>query len=173
MRKPLKLILYRHGDSWAAKTLAGVTLALFTGVLAFFTFKIWQTANKLKQMEGDTSGLYENKDFWLKYSIFYDNYKKDFWWIFVPAIIYMFAKGCVLAAADGHGLAQTIAQLVIEVCSKGSLFFPYLKIPQLLTGSSAWFIDLESPVREKVWQRHKHLHPGCSSALRRLHSCVR
>ncbi|PBP26410.1 transient receptor potential ion channel [Diplocarpon rosae] len=109
---------FTHGDSWAAKTLAGVTLAIFTGVLAFFTYKIWSTANELKKTDGDSSGLYENKAFWLKYSIFYDNYKKDFWWIFVPAIIYMFAKGCVLAAGDGHGLFQTIAQLIIEICSK-------------------------------------------------------
>ncbi|EKD15487.1 uncharacterized protein L3040_009185 [Drepanopeziza brunnea f. sp. 'multigermtubi'] len=107
---------FTRGDSWAAKTLAGVTLAIFTGVLAFFTYRIWSTANQLKKMEGDTSGLYENKDFWLKYSIFYDNYKKDFWWIFVPAIVYMFAKGCILAATDGHGLGQTISQLVIEMC---------------------------------------------------------
>jgi hypothetical protein len=105
---------FTHGDSWAAKTLAALTLTAFTGVLAWFTFKIWQTANRLKRMDGDAAALYENKDFWLKYSMFYDSYKKDFWWLFVPAIAYMFAKGCVLAAADGHGLTQTIAQLIIE-----------------------------------------------------------
>ncbi|CAL3962282.1 hypothetical protein PZA11_000514 [Diplocarpon coronariae] len=118
---------FTHGDSWAAITLAGVTLAIFTGILAFFTFKIWSTANELKKTKGDSSGLYENKDFWLKYSIFYDNYQKDFWWIFVPAIIYMFAKGCTLAAADGHGLSQTIAQLIIEICMLGLLIWnrPY------------------------------------------------
>jgi hypothetical protein len=108
---------FTHGDSWAAQTLAGVTLGIFTGVLTFFVFKIWHTARKLKQVEGDASGLYENKETWLKYSLFYDSYKKDFWWLFVPAIVYMFAKGCVLAAADGHGLAQTVAQLVIECLS--------------------------------------------------------
>lgn len=69
-------------------------------------------------MDGDASGLYDQKDFWMKYSLFYDCYKKDFWWLFIPTIIYMFAKGCVLAAADGHGLAQTIAQLVIEGLSR-------------------------------------------------------
>jgi hypothetical protein len=79
---------FTHGDSWAAKALAGVTLALFTGVLGFFTFKIWQTARRLKRIEGDVSGLYEDKQTWLKYSLFYDSYKKDFWWLFVPIIIY-------------------------------------------------------------------------------------
>ncbi|PQE19965.1 transient receptor potential ion channel protein [Rutstroemia sp. NJR-2017a BVV2] len=105
---------FTHGDSWAAKLLAGLTLGIFTSVLAFFAFKIWSAARQLKQTEGDTSGLYEKKDNWLKYSMFYENYRKDFWWLFIPALIYMFAKGCVLAAADGNGLTQTVAQLIIE-----------------------------------------------------------
>ncbi|ORY66322.1 uncharacterized protein BCR38DRAFT_456899 [Pseudomassariella vexata] len=107
---------FTHGDSWAAKTLAGVTLALFTAVLAFFTYKIWSTAQKLKNAEGDPSGLYEDKDIWVKYSLFYESYKKSYWWLFVPAIVYMFAKGCILAIGDGHGMAQTIAQLIVEGC---------------------------------------------------------
>lgn len=105
---------FTHGDSWAAKTLAGVTLGLFTGVLAFFSYKIWSTAQKLKSAEGDVTGLYDDKDTWVKYSLFYESYRKNYWWIFVPTIIYMFAKGCCLAAGDGHGMAQTIAQLIIE-----------------------------------------------------------
>ncbi|KAH8602508.1 hypothetical protein B0O99DRAFT_531463 [Bisporella sp. PMI_857] len=118
---------FTHGDSWAAQTLAGITLATFTGVLAFFGWKIWQTARKLKQVDGDASGLYDRKEHWLKYSLFYDSYKKDFWWLFVPVIVYMFAKGCVLAAADGHGLSQTIGQLVIECVMLGLLIWnrPY------------------------------------------------
>jgi hypothetical protein len=105
---------FTHGDSWAAKTLAGVTLGLFTGILAFFSWKIWWTARKLKMAEGDASALYDDKDIWVKYSLFYESYKKDYWWIFVPTIFYMFAKGFTLAAADGHGMVQTIAQLIIE-----------------------------------------------------------
>ncbi len=105
---------FTHGDSWAAKTLAGVTLAIFTGILAFFSWKIWIVASKLKEAEGDASGLYEDKKIWVKYSLFYESYKKNYWWVFVPAIVYMFAKGCALAVADGSGMAQTIAQLVIE-----------------------------------------------------------
>ncbi|KUI66168.1 Flavin carrier protein 2 [Cytospora mali] len=105
---------FTNGDSWAAKTLAGVTLALFTGVLAFFAYKIFTTAKKLREANGDVSQLYENKDMWIRYSLFYENYKKDYWWIFVPTILYMFAKGCILAAGDTHGLAQTIGQLIVE-----------------------------------------------------------
>lgn len=58
---------FTHGDSWAAITLAAVTLALFTGILAFFSWKIWSTARKLKETEGDTTSLYEDKLYWRKY----------------------------------------------------------------------------------------------------------
>ena len=105
---------FTHGDSYVAKTLAGVTLALFTGILVFFCWKIWSTARKLRRMEGDIAGLYEDKSIWVKYSLFYESYRKDYWWIFVPTIVYMFAKGVCLAAMDGHGMAQSITQLIIE-----------------------------------------------------------
>jgi hypothetical protein len=118
---------FTHGDSWAAKLLAGLTLAIFTGVLSFFTFRIWQLARKFKQTEGDGSRLYRDEDMWRKYSLFYDSYKKDMWWVFIPAILYAFAKGCILASANGHGLVQTIAQLVVEVIMLGMLIWnkPY------------------------------------------------
>ncbi len=105
---------FTHGDSWAAKALAGVTFGIFTAILGFFTFRIWQLAHKYKELEGDASALFEDKETWVKYSLFYDTYKKGYWWLFMPAIVYMFAKGCVLAAGDGHGLAQTAGQLIIE-----------------------------------------------------------
>ena len=105
---------FTNGDSWAAKALAAATLGLFTALLAFFTFRIWQLARKYKRAEGDTSGLYEDKATWRKYSLFYDSYKRGYWWIFVPSIVYMFAKGCVIAGGNGHGLSQTAGQLIIE-----------------------------------------------------------
>jgi len=105
---------FTNGDSWAAKTLAGVTLGIFTAILMFFTFRIWQLANKFKKLEGDASALYEDKETWRKYSLFYENFKKGYWWMFVPAIVYMFAKGCIIAGGDGHGLAQTAGQLIVE-----------------------------------------------------------
>lgn len=105
---------FTHGDSWAAKALAGVTLGVFTAILGFWTFRIWQVARRFKKHEGDSGALYENKETWKKYKIFYEDYKRGYWWLFIPTIIYMFAKGCVLASADGHGLVQTAGQLIIE-----------------------------------------------------------
>lgn len=105
---------FTNGDSWAAKVLAGVTFAIFTATLGVFTFRIWQLARRSKRAEGDTSVLFEDKETWRKYSLFYDNYKRGYWWLFMPAIVYMFAKGCVIAAGNGHGLVQTAGQLIIE-----------------------------------------------------------
>ncbi|KAL9580552.1 MAG: hypothetical protein Q9203_006257 [Teloschistes exilis] len=105
---------FTNGDSWAAKVLAGVTFAIFTAILGVFTFRIWQLARRSKRAEGDTSVLFEDKETWRKYSLFYDNYKRGYWWLFMPAIVYMFAKGCVIAAGNGHGLVQTAGQLIIE-----------------------------------------------------------
>lgn len=105
---------FTQRDSWATKALAGATLFIFTAILGFFGWKIYSTAKRLKQNEGDASGLYEDKDIWIRYSLFYESYRKDYWWIFVPTIIYMFAKGCVMAATDGHGMVQTASQLIIE-----------------------------------------------------------
>ncbi|RMZ91547.1 hypothetical protein DV736_g1200, partial [Chaetothyriales sp. CBS 134916] len=105
---------FTNGDSWAAKLLAGLTLGLFTSILAFFTWRIFSVAHKLRRTEGTTASLYENKETWKKYKIFYENYKLGCWWLFVPAIIYMFAKGCILASANDHGLVQSVGQLIIE-----------------------------------------------------------
>jgi len=105
---------FTQGDSWVAKLLAGLTLALFTGILVFFSWKIWSLARMYKREDGDASGLYDDKETWHKYSIFYESYKKTYWWVFIPIIMYMFARGVIIAAGEGHGLFQTIGQLIIE-----------------------------------------------------------
>lgn len=118
---------FTRGDSWAATALAAVTLAIFTGILAFFSWKIWNTARKLNASNGDANDLYDEKSIWVKYSLFYDSYKKQYWWLFLPLIIYMAVKGCVLAAADGSGRTQTIAVLIVEAAMLGLLLWsrPY------------------------------------------------
>lgn len=121
------VVQFTQGDSWAAKTLAGVTLALFTGVLAFFSWKIWVTAWRVRKADGDASALYEDKKIWVKYSLFYESYKKSYWWIFIPTIVYMFTKGVVLALTDGAGRVQTASMIAIEGLFLGLLVFlrPY------------------------------------------------
>jgi hypothetical protein len=108
------LFQFFQGDSWAAKTLAGVTLALFTSVLVWFTWRIFSLARKYKMADGDASALYDNKETWRNYSLFYENYKKSYYWLFVPVIVYLFARGTIVAAGDGHGLVQTGGQLIVE-----------------------------------------------------------
>ena len=114
---------FTNGDSWAAKLLAGITLAFFTLVLGWFTWRIFTKAREFKKLDGDASRLYEDKETWVKYSLFYDNYKKQYWVFFVPVMIYMFAKGCVIAGAYGHGLVQAGGQLVIEAIMLGLLLW--------------------------------------------------
>ena len=105
---------FTHGDSWAAKLLAGVILGLFTAILGFYVWKITSVVRKIKKLHGDSSALFDDKPTWKKYYIFYGNYRSGYWWLFIPAIVYMFAKGCILAAGTGHGLAQSAGQLIVE-----------------------------------------------------------
>ncbi|KAJ5476217.1 hypothetical protein N7475_001946 [Penicillium sp. IBT 31633x] len=117
----------KKGDSWAAKLLAAVTLSIFTAVLLFFAIRIVYMARKYKKLEGDTDRLYEDKETWKKYSLFYDNYKKDFWWLFIPVIVYALVKGCIIAGGEGNGLFQSAGQLACEVLLLGLLVWsrPY------------------------------------------------
>lgn len=118
---------FTNGDSWAAKILAAVTFSLFTCVLAGFSWRIYSKAHEYKKADGDSSRLYDDKDTWIKYSLFYENYKQGYWWLFVPTIVYMFARGAVIAGANGHGLIQTGGQLIVESLFLGLLLWarPY------------------------------------------------
>lgn len=107
---------FKVGDSWAAKIIAGVALGIFTILLLAFTFKIYQKAHQRgSEYEDGGDALFDDKETWMRYGFFYENYKKSYWWIFVPVIVYMAARGCIIAALDGHGLAQTSAQLGVDV----------------------------------------------------------
>ncbi len=46
--------------------------------------------------------------------MFYDTYKKNYWLFFLPSIVYMFAKGCIIAGGEGHGMVQAAGQLIVE-----------------------------------------------------------
>ncbi|EED23597.1 DUF907 domain protein [Talaromyces stipitatus ATCC 10500] len=105
---------FTRGDSWAAKLLAALTLAAFTALLAGFSIRIWILARRYKKAQGDNSVMYEDKEIWRRYSLFYDSYKRSYWWIFIPAIVYSFVKGCIIAGGNGHGLVQSGGQLIVE-----------------------------------------------------------
>ena len=123
------LYQFRNGDSWGAHVLAAVTLAAFTGVLGAFAVRIFILARRQKARDDENEAaalkgdgehkphdkLFEDKKNMRKYGLFYDQFKTDFWWIFLPLIIYAFAKGAFIALGDGHGLIQTVGQLACEV----------------------------------------------------------
>ncbi|KAG0636574.1 hypothetical protein HOY80DRAFT_891153 [Tuber brumale] len=123
------LYQFRNGDSWGAHVLAGVTLAVFTGVLGFFAVRIFILARRQKAIDDENEAaalkgdgehkphdkLFEHKPYMRRYGLFYDQFKTDFWWIFLPLIIYAFAKGAFIALGDGHGLVQTVGQLGCEI----------------------------------------------------------
>lgn len=108
------LYQFSHGDSWGAHALAGATLGVFTAILLFFAVKIFTVARKAKKSEGGPEALYENKPYMRKYGLFYDQFKSNFYWIFVPMIVYAFVKAAFLAFGDGHGLIQVAGQLACE-----------------------------------------------------------
>lgn len=105
---------FKNGDSWGANLLAGVTLAVFSGVLGFFAFRIFSVARASRKSANGKEELFLHKPYLRKYGLFYDQYKSDFWWIFFPLIIYAFAKASFIALGDGHGLVQTVGQLACE-----------------------------------------------------------
>lgn len=109
------LFQFTHHDSWAATLLAAVTLGVVMGILIYYIVSIFRTARKVKKEQGHAWALYDDKKIWLKYSIFYDVYKKKYWWFFIPVIFYAVCKACVLAGLNGHGLAQTIGLSIVEV----------------------------------------------------------
>lgn len=103
-----------QGDSIGAKVLAGATLSIFTAVLGWYGWKIWSLAREYQSTDGDVSALYENKETWRNYSHFYESYKKRYWWMFIPVIVFMFARGLIIAMGDGHGTVQVVAQIILE-----------------------------------------------------------
>lgn len=109
------LYQFKSGDSWGAHALAAVTLVTFTAILAFFAFRIFTVARHAKVSAEGQEQLFIHKPYMRKYGLFYDQFKSNFWWIFLPLIVYAFAKGAFIALGDGHGLIQTVGQLSCEL----------------------------------------------------------
>jgi len=109
------LYQFTKGDSWAAHLLAALTLLIFTGILGFFAVKIFLVARRVKKLEGNPDGLFLNKPYMRRYGLFYDQFKSNFWWVFLPLIFYAFMKAAFIALGDGHGLIQAAGQLACEL----------------------------------------------------------
>ena len=109
------LYQFTRGDSWGAHILAAGTLLFFTALLGFFVIKIFLIARKVRQAEGSPDALFLNKPYMRRYGLFYDQFKSNFWWLFVPLIFYAFGKAAFIALGDGHGLIQAVGQLGCEL----------------------------------------------------------
>ena len=105
---------FRAGDSWAASLLAGITLAIFTAVIAFFTVRIFSLAAKAKRLEGGVDELYEHEPWMKRYGFFYDQFKSRLWRFFVPIIILSLIRAILLVFASGSAMGQTIGILAAE-----------------------------------------------------------
>ena len=109
------LYQFSRGDSWGAHVLAALTLLFFTAILGFFIVKIIIVARRAKKFEGGPDALFLQKPNMRRYGLFYDQFKSNFWWIFVPMIVYAFMKAAFIALGDGHGLLQAGGQLACEL----------------------------------------------------------
>jgi len=105
---------FRAGDSWAADLLAAVTLATFTGVIAFFTIRIFYLASKARKLESGLNELYEHEPWARKYGFFYDSFKSNLWWFFIPILLMALIRALFIVFANGHGLAQAVGIIVSE-----------------------------------------------------------
>lgn len=106
---------FQANDAWGPTILAAVSLAIFTGILGFFIVRIWVTARKQIKIHGSVARLFEDKEMWIKYSLFYDNLKRDTWWFFAVYLFYGITRMTFLGALQGKGLAQTISILTIDI----------------------------------------------------------
>jgi hypothetical protein len=105
---------FHAGDSWAAALLAAVTLALFTGIIIFFTIRIFCLASKARKLEGGVDELYEHQPWMRKYGFFYDQFKSRLWWFFVPILIMSLVRAVFIVFAGGNGMVQAIGILAAE-----------------------------------------------------------
>jgi Transient receptor potential (TRP) ion channel len=108
------LFQFRDGDSWAAAVIAGITLGLFTGILIFFTVRIFYLASKARKLDGGLDELYEHEPWMRKYGYFYDQFKSRLFWFFVPILILSLVRSVFLVFGAGSGMVQAIGILAAE-----------------------------------------------------------
>lgn len=112
------LYQFKNGDSWAATFLAALSLAVFSGVILFFTVQITRIARHGRHAEE----LYQHKPHLRRYGLFYDQFKSQFWWFFIPCILYSLLKSVFVVFGQGHGLVQVVGCLALEVLFLAGLF---------------------------------------------------
>lgn len=119
----LTLYQFTLSDSWCITLLAAVTFGSFTLILILFTIKIFylvflKSEKKAMTNENFKNGpqsLFDYQPWIKKYGVFYDEFKVDFWWVFVIMFFAVFGRNAFISLGVGHPIVQIIGQLVIDV----------------------------------------------------------
>ncbi|GMM37649.1 hypothetical protein DASC09_049740 [Saccharomycopsis crataegensis] len=128
----LSLYQFRIKDSWATILLAALTFSIFTFILMAFALRIWYlayiaskkqaAADEEEQVNGrrfstlsGAHSLFHHKPWISRYGVFYDEFKVDFWWVFMIIFLAVFGRNAFIALGVGHPLIQIFGQLAIDV----------------------------------------------------------
>lgn len=111
-------------DSGAVRALAAVSFVVSTAVLLAFSWKIWDIP---RRDGGSPAALFQDERNWARYSIFYSWYRREFWWVFLPTLVYKFARG-IISLLRRWGAPQVGVKLVAELAMLGLLVWsrPYV-----------------------------------------------
>ncbi|KAJ6164268.1 TRP-like family [Penicillium chermesinum] len=103
-------------DSVAEIILAISMWLIFTGILAFATFRVFQRAQAAKALnEHPAYTLYSDLTTLTKWGFLYVNYRATAYFFIVPVLAYTIIKGMVTAFAQSAWVAQSIILLVLEL----------------------------------------------------------
>lgn len=109
------LYQWKNGDSWAASLLAALSMAIMTGIIVWFSIRIFDIAMHPKTPgRHGSETLFHHKPYLRKYGLLYEQFKSRSWWAYIPLTVYSLLKATLIALADGHGLAQVAGCMACE-----------------------------------------------------------
>lgn len=112
---------FKIGESWGPQLLAALTFAIKTIVLFWFSLRITYLARQTSKEGRGFEYLFEYKPYISRYGLFYDQFRTDHWWCFIPTLGATFARNAFVALGHGNGMVQIIGQLVVDCLLTGLL----------------------------------------------------
>ncbi|KAJ5907913.1 hypothetical protein N7495_000595 [Penicillium taxi] len=102
-------------DSAAEVVLAITMWLIMSAVLAFAAFKVVHRGFSSRALnESPAYTLYSDPVCMTKWGFLYINYKAQYYWFMVPALVYTVVKGMIIAFAQTNWEAQAIVLLILE-----------------------------------------------------------